>query len=1012
MRSASGLRLATGGLLLCLSSSLATGGRAAWAGDDEGADPALWLTETDAGVSPAEEAPGAMPSVHWRTMFTPHFRIHYYDEERALADRAALIAERAHRRVTKYLNWLPTGRVDITLNDQTDSANGFASSVPQNYLFGYGAPPASLDELNDFDDFLNVLITHEFTHVVHLDTIMGLARAVNIFKGKVYAPNLAQPTWFIEGLAVLMESEQTTAGRLRSAFFDMHLRVPMLEGRLLGLDAVSNGPLAFPQGTAVYLYGSSLLRYLEDRYGADKIQEISHRYGSRLVPGGINRVSREAIGRGYDQLWDDWKASLGRRYALQAEEAQRRGLTPITRLTFDGQGPREGLSPHYFHDGRGVVYQKASTVDHPAYVLLDPTTGRRRELMEVYGAGPSSPTPDGEALIFQRTNYQPLKRRISGSSHVSWDDLFRLDLASGEVRELTRAHRVHEPDVSPDGKQIACTVGATGRRDLAVVPIQGGAPTVLAADAAGLAYGPAWSPDGRQIAYSRWKPGGYRDVHVYDLAAGRDRALWIDRAMDIDPAYSPDGRFVVFSSDRTGIYNIFAFEVATARLYQVTNVLSGAFQPSVAPDGTRVVFTGFTSDGFDLFSAAFDPAAWPLAEPFVNVRPDPVPVTAESEATGDSPATGVEKITEYHPWRYMYPRSWVLSFPSDPLGLGGSVGLDTAVSDPVLNHTLSMNLLVPSNGDASIRGDYIYNGFWPSLQMTATRTALEAGDLIVDGAYRRYRQHRSLLAAGTSLPILVKTDASASLSFFYQYDRYAPADPLPITDPIDGIVRAPETGPNASLFVSFSYANVRSWPYSISGQVGRRLQLGLRISDPSLGGKFHTAEATFSWVEYVTPPWAKLHALALLYSGGVGIGDKRSFFALGGFVDQDVVRSVFLNRGQCCFYLRGYAPSSIYGDQYHLLSTEYRLPLLWVEKGYQTFPLYLRRVRGALFTDVGNAFQGDFHAADLKVGVGAELRFELVLAYYLPVQIQLGYAKGLSTGGMNQYYFVTAIPFF
>ena len=159
-----------------------------------------------------------------------------------------MIAERAHLRLTHYLNWLPSGRIDITINDHTDDANGFASSVPQNYLFAYGAPPASLDELNDFDDFFNLLITHELTHVVHLDTILGPARYINILRGKLYAPNLSQPTWFVEGLAVLMESRQTSGGRVRSSFFDMELRVPFLEGKMLGLDAVSNGPLALPAG--------------------------------------------------------------------------------------------------------------------------------------------------------------------------------------------------------------------------------------------------------------------------------------------------------------------------------------------------------------------------------------------------------------------------------------------------------------------------------------------------------------------------------------------------------------------------------------------------------------------------------------------------------------------------------------------------------------------------------------------------------------------------------------------
>ena len=601
---------------------------------------------------------------------------------------------------------------------------------------------------------------------------------------------------------------------------------------------------------------------------------------------------------------------------------------------------------------------------------------------------------------------------------MSWDDLFRLDLGTGEVRELTRAHRVHEPAVSPDGRRIACTVGDTGRMDLAILPISGGAPTILGPTLPGFAYGPSWSPDGQQIAYSRWKPGGFRDIHVFDLPSGQDRALWIDRAMDLDPTFSPDGRFLVFSSDRTGIYNLFAYQLATGKLFQVTNLVSGAFQPTVSPDGTRVVFAGFTSEGFDVFTAPFQPAAWPLAEPFVNARPDAVPVSLETTRDPTDPGHAdrlsdvVQGETEYHPWRYMYPRSWLVTLPSDPLGLGASLGVQTAVGDPVYNHSVAVNLLVPSGGDASVRADYSYNGLWPSLTLTLTRTALLANDLIVDGAGHGYRQHRMSAGAGTSLPVLVKTDSSASLSFSYQYEEYGSADRLPVADPTAGITVPPETGPSGNLYLTMSYANVRSWPFSISGQVGRRLQLSLQVSDPSLGGKFHTTQATFLWVEYLTPPWARLHALALLYSGGVGIGDKRGFFALGGFVEQDVVRSLFLSRYQCCFSLRGYAPASIFGDQYHLLSTEYRLPLLWIEKGYQTFPLYLRRISGAVFSDVGNAFQGGFHPSDLKVGVGAELHIEMKLAYYLATQIQLGFAKGLSKGGANQYYFVTAFPIF
>jgi dipeptidyl aminopeptidase/acylaminoacyl peptidase len=976
-----------------------------------------------AGEAEEPEPPlGPMPSVRWHTMYTPHFRIHFYDDERKLADHAAIIAERAYRLITRYLNWQPSGRVNITLNDQTDVTNGFASSVPFNFIYGYGAPPGAIDELDDFDDYIKLLITHEFTHVVHLDTIIGCPRLIDGVLGKLYAPNLSQPNWFIEGLAVLMESRQTTGGRLRSTFFDMHLRVPFLEGRPLGIDSVSAGPLEFPQGTAAYLYGSNLLKFIEDRYGPDSLREISHRYGSHCVPGGINRTAAEVVGVGYDHLWDDWRRSTAHRYALQADEARRRGLTVSERVTQDGPGPRgSGPAPRFMRDG-ALVYERSNNDQAPAYVRIDPATGARRVLAEEHAAGPFAPTPDGRALIFTQTNFIPLPWRVSGSSHAAWNDLFRLDIETGDVRAVTHGRRAQEPDVSPDGARIACVVGPTGARQLAIIDPIDGEPRVVADDIPGFAYTPSWSPDGRLIAYSRWTPGGFRDIHLYDVAARTDRALWVDRAMDVDPRFSPDGRYLVFSSDRTGIYNVYAYELDGGRLYQVTNVLSGAFQPALSPDGKRLVYTGFTPEGFDLYETAFDPATFLPAQPFANTRldapPDPSSEADSPDASpGDAAAAAaptVERIGSYQPWKYMYPHTWNFQFYStdvDPVGLGVAGRVTTTLADPVGNHSVGVDLLVPGSGDPSLALSYTYAGLWPSLSLSLTRSATKAYDLVVDGSATGYLQHAISASAFMGLPVLRRPESSADVSFGYAYTAYGPADPLPIADPTQGITVPPQIGPDADLFVTWSFANAHAWAYSISAQEGRKLQLSLQLSEPVLGGRFHTTEVTWAWTEYLTPPWARLHALALLYSGGVGIGDKRAVFALGGFVEQDLVRSVFLNRRQCCLFLRGYAPFSVVGDQFHLLSAEYRAPLVWIERGYGTFPVYLRRIYGSLFADAGNAFYGSFRASDVKYGVGGELHFQLSLAYYLESELQLGYAKGLSEGGSSQLYFVTSFPF-
>jgi hypothetical protein len=373
----------------------------------------------------------------------------------------------------------------------------------------------------------------------------------------------------------------------------------------------------------------------------------------------------------------------------------------------------------------------------------------------------------------------------------------------------------------------------------------------------------------------------------------------------------------------------------------------------------------------------------------------------------------VQKEYAYQPLRYLYPRAWgPPTLSRDDLGLGVGLGFTVTASDPAAIHSATITALIPTALDPSLSLAYNYARFWPLLSVGLTRAATTEGDLYIDGRSTRYRRHLETGSASLSLPVLRNVESSADLSFFYRYLDYGPAHPIPVADPTALSTNPPETGPYADFGAGWQYSNVHSWNQSISGQEGRTLALNVSFSDPSLGSKFHTTQVNWSWREYFTPPWSKLHAVALLYAGGVGIGDKRSLYSLGGFSHQDLVRSIFYQSRQCCFFLQGYPPQFISGDQFHLLATEYRAPLWKIEEGYQTFPLYLRRIHGALMANAGNAFYGDLPRSGWKVGVGAELRLDFKLGYYFESLLQFGVAKGLSKGGVTDYYWVTSFPIF
>ena len=141
-------------------------------------------------------------------------------------------------RILKDLDAAIEGR-DVLLVDDTDGANGFASVLPRNQITLFATAPNAGSVLADHDDWLYGLFTHEYTHIVHLDTIDGLASYYNAIFGKIWAPNQTMPRWIIEGIATYEESKQSSSGRIRASQFDMYLRVPALQNQNLALDEVS-----------------------------------------------------------------------------------------------------------------------------------------------------------------------------------------------------------------------------------------------------------------------------------------------------------------------------------------------------------------------------------------------------------------------------------------------------------------------------------------------------------------------------------------------------------------------------------------------------------------------------------------------------------------------------------------------------------------------------------------------------------------------------------------------------
>src|SRR5436190_21384335 len=278
------------------------------------------------------------PVYRFRILPTGHFIIYFHQGEDRLATRLAAIAEETWRSLQRPLGTKPPRLTHVVLVDQSELANGYAMPLPRDTIVLTAAWPSGSEFIGRTDDWLRLVFTHEFTHVVHLDRSESWARVVRGVFGRVPLafPNIFLPVWQIEGLATYEESALTGEGRMHAGDFEAIVTEAARAQRLDPLDRVNGGLTDWAGGLAPYAYGLGFHAYLADRFGADKFAALAEAT-ARRVPYTASRVFKRIYGQSLGELWSDYERSL---VAANSTPTVDEGSRRLTHHGFGVAGPR------------------------------------------------------------------------------------------------------------------------------------------------------------------------------------------------------------------------------------------------------------------------------------------------------------------------------------------------------------------------------------------------------------------------------------------------------------------------------------------------------------------------------------------------------------------------------------------------------------------------------------------------------------------------------------------------
>jgi tricorn protease len=285
------------------------------------------------------------------------------------------------------------------------------------------------------------------------------------------------------------------------------------------------------------------------------------------------------------------------RYNLWAYDLDTEGVRQVTRFVdHDVTFPAAGPSDIVFQAGGRLYLLDLATeqlVEVEIDVVTDQTTLRPRSekvASLVLNAGIS---PSGKRAVFEARG-----------------EVFTLPAEHGPVRNLTNSSGAAEryPAWSPDGRWVAYWSDRSGEYQLAVRPADGsGEERTLTEYGPGYRYQLVWSPDSKKLAFVDQT----MTIRIYDMDRGRttdvDQALgWYQGSLNaFHPSWSADSRWLAYARDLENQNNaIFLFDSRSGQLHQVTSGYYSDAQPAFDPDGQYLYF--LTNRSFQPIYSDFD----------------------------------------------------------------------------------------------------------------------------------------------------------------------------------------------------------------------------------------------------------------------------------------------------------------------------------------------------------------------------------------------------------------------
>ncbi len=537
----------------------------------------------------------------WYQFKTPNYTVIHPAGVDSLARAFAFKLEHYYPNLGEALDHRHS-HMPVVIHNESSFSNGVFVWAPKRLEIFTNPDPNGY-----YQDWLTQLALHEGRHAVQIDKLnQGLTRGLSILGGQqvVGAMAVFLPFWYLEGDAVDSETRLSYTGRGRQPSFEMELKAQMLDAdRIWSFSKATMGSYRhhIPDH---YQLGYLMVRHGRRKYGNQfwvDFQQYAARRPYLLNP---TYFSMKKYGlRSKNEFYREALTEYRDHWQLMAED---RTLTNFTR--WSNQNLRHFTNYRFPHQ-----------VSPTMLLALKTSIDQIPELVYLGDQGQ-------EQRIF-RPGFLNSGRISYSRNYVVWDEFVpdvrwsnrnysiirRLDLGTGEVKNLGRRTRFFSPALSHDGERVAAIEQtATQHFNLVILRGDGSIERKVPSPGNRFLQQPAWTDADSAVVMLVSTPSG-KSLYRYSLMSKQWKSLFDAGADDISTPVVK-GNKIYFRATFSGIDNIYCFEGDQEEVYQLTSAPFGAFYPQISADGESLVYSNYTSGGFEAVSMPLDQGVWTSLE--------------------------------------------------------------------------------------------------------------------------------------------------------------------------------------------------------------------------------------------------------------------------------------------------------------------------------------------------------------------------------------------------------------